>query len=294
MNHQGKIVDSKEGFNVIQCENCNFKHLDPIPSAFELDEFYKKKYYQVTKPEYLEEDRNEIEHRNIFFDQRLDFFLKNTKGKSLLDIGCGDGIFMQRAIEKGFDAHGIEPSEKAVMIAELNNQKIFKGTLKSFIVNNKIKFDIVHLRNVLEHLNDPIEVIKTCYDLLNPNGIIYLEVPNDYNFFQEFGTRINNEIKSWICVPDHINYFNFNSLETLLKKNKFKIIRRDTTFPMYIFLLLGLNFIRNKKLGKYLHKLRVNFELICKKIYLNRLRHFGYIFLANLGLGRTVILYGKK
>lgn len=74
MNHSGKILDKEEEYNVIDCHTCNFKHLNPIPSDEVLELFYNKEYFQTAKPEYLTEDRKEIQHRNIFFDQRIDFF----------------------------------------------------------------------------------------------------------------------------------------------------------------------------------------------------------------------------
>lgn len=294
MNHSGRILDKEKKYNVIGCEICNFRHLDPIPSEEELALFYKKEYFQLSKPEYLFEDRKEIQHRNIFFDQRINFFIKNSSGRSLLDVGCGDGIFLERARERGFEVYGIEPSEQASSIGRSNNLDIFSGTLNSFVKQNDKLFDIVHLKNVLEHVNKPIHVLEECRKLLKPKGILYIEVPNDYNAFQLFGTWINKERKSWICIPDHINYFNFRSMEKLLVQKKFKILRRDTTFPMYLFLCLGLNFIKNKKLGKKLHLFRVKIELFCLNNYLNGLRHLLYRILAKLGLGRTVIIYAKK
>ena len=294
MDHFGNITDKEKNYSIIDCEVCNFKHLHPIPSDKVLESFYDKEYYQSAKPDYLNEDRKEIQHRNIFFEQRIDYFLKYTFGRSLLDIGCGDGIFLERARERGFEVYGVEPSKEASSIGLSNDLEIFHGTLNTFICQNDKLFDVVHLKNVLEHVNNPIHVLEQCRELLREDGILYIEVPNDYNIFQLFGVWINKERKSWICIPDHINYFNFRSLSKLLTKKNFKILKKDTTFPMYLFLCLGLNFIRNKEVGKKLHKFRVKIELFCFKNYLNRLRQFFYKILAHLGLGRTVIIYAKK
>ena len=294
MDHFGNIIDREKSYNVINCDVCNFKHLDPIPSDKVLEAFYDKEYYQSAKPDYLNEDRKEIQHRNIFFEQRIDTFLKYTFGRSLLDVGCGDGIFLERARDRGFEVYGVEPSKKASSIGLSNQLEIFHGTLNNFISQNDKLFDVVHLKNVLEHVNNPIQVLEQCGELLKEDGILYIEVPNDYNLFQLFGVWINKERKSWICIPDHINYFNFHSLSKLLSKNKYKILKKDTTFPMYLFLCFGLNFIRNKELGKKLHKFRVKIELFFFKNNLNRLRQFFYKILAHLGLGRTVIIYAKK
>jgi len=292
--HTGSILDKVDKYNVIECSHCGFKHLDPIPSEDELQEFYNKQYFQTAKPEYLEEDRREIIHRNIFFDQRIDFFSKFAPGTTLLDVGCGDGLFLERAREKGFNVFGIEPSEQASSIGRDSGLEIFHGTLNTFMQNNSRLFDIVHLKNVLEHVDKPIQVLEECASLLNSGGILYVEVPNDYDLFQRLGVWIHNERKSWLCIPDHINYFNFRSAEKLLQKLKFSVLRRDTTFPMYMFLCLGFNFIRYKALGKRLHNLRVKIEMFCFKRGLNTFRRIVYRGLAQLGLGRTVILYAKK
>ena len=66
MDHFGNITDKEKNYSIIDCNVCNFKHLDPIPSDKVLESFYDKEYYQSAKPDYLNEDRKEIQHRNIF------------------------------------------------------------------------------------------------------------------------------------------------------------------------------------------------------------------------------------
>jgi len=248
--HFGPLLDRVDNYSVIDCRVCGFRHLDPIPERKELQEFYDKKYFQSSKPDYLQEDQQEVEHRNIFFDQRLDFFHHHAPGHNLLDIGCGDGLFLQRAQKKGWKVLGVEPSEYASALAKERGINVIYGTLEEFSENNVDKFDVVHLKNVLEHVEDPIKVINDCRELLNANGILYLEVPNDYDISQRIGVWMLNEHKSWLCIPDHINYFTFSSLKKLVGRNKFLVLRSDTTFPMYLFLCLGFNFIQNKQLGK--------------------------------------------
>jgi hypothetical protein len=74
----------------------------------------------------------------------------------------------------------------------------------------------------------------------------------------------------------------------------FTVEIKDTTFPMYIFPLIGLNFINEPNLGKKCHNIRMSLEMKRMKIGLNKLLVFIYKFLAKLGLGRTVIVYAKK
>ncbi len=121
-----------------------------------------------------------------------------------------------------------------------------------------------------------------------------MEVPNDYNLIQKLGVFISRERKSWITVPDHINYFDFSSAIELVEHCGFDVLKTDTTFPMYLFLCLGQNFIKDKAAGKRVHTLRVGLELFMKQSGLDRIRRMAYERLSRLHLGRTVIIYGRK
>ena len=94
----------------------------------------------------------------------------------------------------------------------------------------------------------------------------------------------------WIAIPDHINYFNFQSLEKLLKFYGFEILSKTTDFPMELFLLMGENYVDNPEAGKLCHQKRVNFELSIPK----ELRRNMYEKLLELGLGRECIIYARK
>lgn len=292
--HAGRVLDQMERHAVIECVPCGFKHLHPIPTSAELDAFYDREYFQHARPDVLDEDQREVEHRNIFFDQRLDFFDAHAPGRRLFDVGCGDGLFMARAAARGWTVEGVEPSGHAASIGRDRGLSIMHGTLESFAAGSPGTFDVVHLRNVLEHVRDPLETTAICRSLLAPGGILYLEVPNDYEPSQRFGAWLLGERRSWIAIPDHVNYFSFASLERLTRRFGFVPLRRDTTFPMYLFLCVGLNFIRDKALGKRLHQARMRFELFWSARGLNSVRHAAYRLLARCGLGRTAILYARK
>ena len=56
MTHSGKTVASANGFDIIDCESCGFKHIFPIPSHEELAHIYKHEYYTKDKPDYINRD----------------------------------------------------------------------------------------------------------------------------------------------------------------------------------------------------------------------------------------------
>ena len=88
------------------------------------------------------------------------------KTKYILDIGSGSGFFLKRAKERGWIAHGIEPN----VIASNYSRKIGVPVVNDFFQNvdikNMQKYDVINLVAVLEHVDNPIELLKRCYLLL--------------------------------------------------------------------------------------------------------------------------------
>lgn len=294
LEHYGPVLDKKDGYSVIDCVKCGFKHLDPIPSNEILDEFYKEQYFTTVKPGYIEAETSEAEHMRIAFTERLSAYGRMSSGRDLLDIGCGAGAFLSEAMACGWQVMGVEPSATAVETAKQKNIPVFYGTLDDFCSSAGQKYDVVQLKNVLEHVPDPVNTIEQCRALLKNSGILYIEVPNDYEPIQKIGVWRVKERNSWVSVPDHINYFNFKSLRELLIRKGFKVLAKDTTFPMYIFLWFGRNFIADPAAGKRAHRLRMQMELWLDRHGLKIVKQLLYKALARVGTGRTVIIYSQK
>ena len=292
--HKGKILDKVSHYSIIECSNCNYKHLLPYPNKEELGKFYSKKYYQSYKPNYFTEDLKDEEYLNIAFDERLQIISKLTNGKNILDVGCGAGNFMAFSKKRGWNPVGIEPSNMAAKRAQNSGLNVYEGELEGFVEINEKKFDVIHLKNVLEHVISPEKTLINCMQLLKEDGIVYTEVPNDYQMIQKFAVKLLKERKSWISVPDHINYFTFKSFRNLLAKVGLEPIKRTTSFPIYMLLLIGYNFISNKKEGFKAHQIRVNFELFWDKVRLRLIKNMIYSILSFLHMGRTIIFYSKK
>ena len=292
--HTGKVIDSIDNYEIIECADCGFKHLKPLPDSETLKLFYQKQYYEEHKKQYISQDDKDIKYWEIVFSDRIRNFQYFSKGKTLLDIGCGAGIFMDYARDQGYKCTGIEPSKMASKIAQEKNLKVLNCDMDYFFENNTDLYDIIHLKNILEHIQNPTDIIKKCRNTLNQHGIIYIEVPNDYNLFQRIGVKIFNNPKTWLAIPDHINYFNFQKLKLLLESNGFKVVKRDTSFPIYFLALIGLNFTKKKEKGKIAHLIRIYFEIYLRKYKLDFLRRLIYQILSNMDLGRTVIFYAEK
>jgi SAM-dependent methyltransferase len=292
--HTGEIIYNKSNFEILNCNDCGFIHAIPLPTAEILENIYINEYYSVNKPNYIDGDLDYAEWWKNLYELRYTFFDSLNTKKNILDIGSGPGLFLEVGNARNWDTTGIEPN----IIASNNSIKRGLNVINSIFdkeLSNKLgKFGVINLSLVLEHILDPINFLKNVYNNLDDNGLLCLIVPNDFNPLQEIFTNLNNEEAWWVSPPHHINYFNFNSTQQLLKKIGFEIIQRQSTFPLESFLLMGLNYVKDPEIGKKIHKMRVKFELSLIKSGNSKLLQDLYTSYANLNIGREVYIVAKK
>lgn len=289
--HKGNVVLEKKGYKVIDCESCGFKHLDPVPSKEATDDFYKHEYYQKEKPPLLNIDKEKKEQSwmRLAYEDARSIFEDNMQNseKRILDVGCGNGLFVQYMKDNGWEAMGIEPSIEAGK--RTTNNIILNKSLEEFIDDKWLGyFDVLNLKEVLEHVADPKAVLRDCKKLLKKSGLVCIEVPNDFNRLQ---LQIQGEGTApwWVAIPDHVNYFDFESMGRLLRNEGFEIIKKTTNFPMELFVLMGDRYIDDPGIGAKCHQKRMNMEM---KMPIDLRRNF-YEALADSDIGRSCIIYAR-
>lgn len=183
------------------------------------------------------------------------------------------------------------------MMASANKTLIMQNTLKLviffFLIEQKINsnevYDVILLQNVLEHVLDPFALLQTISKLLTPNGLIIITVPNDFSLTQK--TLLSNgsiDKEFWICPPDHLSYFNFDSLQSILLEAGFLIRDLISDFPVDWYLFhSGSNYIRDSSKGKEAHLSRVAIENMLQTNDISDIICL-YRSLAKLGAGRDL------
>ena len=210
-----ELIFIKHGFKHHKCINCGFFYVDPI-----LNE-------EITHSTFLEEDSYTkvlLNKKNIYLDkikfqyglQRLGINLKN---KTLLDIGCGYGFFLDVAKKLGCQVFGSELNESCLSL--LKKKKI--NIIKNF-EENYGKFDIISMWLVLEHIADPSVLLKQIHSLLKKNGRLIVNVPNS----KSLTARILKQNCTMFSGEQHINFFSLKNLKIFLLKNNFKTLFTET------------------------------------------------------------------
>lgn len=294
--HKGKILDKANNFDVIECEGCGFIHINPVPTTEELIKTYNEKYYSVEKPLYLEHAQEDLAWWELVNNEKYDLFEQRlpSGNRRILDIGSGPGFFLLHGKNRGWQTLGIEPSRQAAEHSRTLGLDIIEDFLNERTAGEIGTFDVVHMSDVLEHIPDPPGMLKLAYDLLNPEGLICVVVPNDYNPFQHALKTSCNYKPWWVAPPHHINYFNFESLARLIHRAGFSDLVKEATFPIDMFLLMGDNYVGNNNIGRQCHARRKMFEQNLAKAGMSHVKKALYQRLADIGLGREIVITGTK
>lgn len=165
-----------------------------------------------------------------YYKELLNYLINKEQKVRLLDVGCGFGYFLKYCEEQanGWELYGIDISEYAIDFAKkiLESVKLMVADANEKIPFNDNYFDIVTMFDVIEHVRSPYDVLKECYRILKPNGLICITTPN-LNALEKFWKG-----RSWhgYIDPTHIYLFTPDGLEFLVRRVGFKIETVKTPF----------------------------------------------------------------
>ncbi|MDQ3721275.1 MAG: class I SAM-dependent methyltransferase [Actinomycetota bacterium] len=275
-----------------------------MPSDSEFERFYESDYYDLLRqggraPELrrLMAGGEEAARERDWLREQMyaDISAELTdagSAKNVLDVGCGQGELLQWLTEQGFEPHGIEPSDEAAALARDRGLDARTATLEDLLAesNPPPTFDAILLLNVLEHVPDAPAMLRGIGRLLEPGGLLYIRVPNDFNPLQLAAQDKLGADPWWIAVPDHVNYFSVDSLVSVCARLGFEAVDVQTDFPMELFLLMGRDYVGDPDVGSACHAERVEAERsMPSEVRRNMFRAF-----AAAGIGRNSRVLVRK
>lgn len=294
--HNGPRIAQAKSHDIIECFECGFKHALPLPDPDVLEREYRENYYSEEKPNFIAHAGEDQAWFELAQNDRLEIFEKYLPAdqRRLLDIGCGPGFFLATAKRRGWDVSGIEPSRQAAAHAQGLGINVTEGLFNTDSAAALGRFDAVNLTNVLEHIPDPIVILRNAIGLLDKGGVLCVGVPNDFSPLQIAARGAMNTGDWWVAPPHHLNYFDFDSLSGLLTRLGLKTVERTTSFPMEAFLMMGENYPSDPALGRACHNKRKRFDFAFEAAGLKETRRDFYRALARLGIGREAVVIAVK
>lgn len=214
---------TKHGFDFVSCAGCGLLFVDPRPTRRVLATFYAQSESERLKLEILERTRAARQSR--LFAPRAEWIatVLRPEGGRLLDVGCGNGIFLDLFLGRsGWELLGVDPSPDAVARCGERGIRAVQSEIEGF--DDAEGFDVITVWEVLEHVFDPLGVLRRCQGLLRPGGSLVLTTPN----VSGFDYLIQGPDSTNVLAPVHLNYFNPDSLRTMLGRAGFTGIEITT------------------------------------------------------------------
>jgi len=222
VSHKIFLTDAEEmsiTTGVSGCDNCGLTFLNPRLSQSKLFEYYSK---QSRIP------RSSIDPNSPFanlIEMQLDFIEKAKSIQDMshiLEVGCAEGYFLEIARQRGGSnlvLYGVELSEKYIEQAKrvVIGINLFQEPLE-LVEFGDVKYDLIVLRHVFEHLTDPEKCLKKIRKILKPDGLLYIEVPDSQNIEPSISRFYHHE---------HMLYFTPEVLTSYLGANAFKSLKTE-------------------------------------------------------------------
>ena len=224
-----EIKEDKDYFKnakIYKCNDCNFCLVNPMPANETLDHFYKYVYRSDGRPPYLVSENYEDQIKHYLEDKNLSYLLYLTtlidvrKIKNYYDFGSGDGD-LGYALKKKFPQLDLSCTEGDDQCEKILKDRGYKNYKNLDEINKK--FDLIVTTHSLEHLPDINSIFSKFKEMLNPNGLIFFEVPNCSDEY-------------WNGRPydgPHLLFYTKKSIEILAETHGFKFL--NFSYSAYSF-----------------------------------------------------------
>lgn len=272
-------------FHLYQCRRCHLIFLNPQPEPEELKRHYPEDYSYFrpqNKGGIIKEFIQRIIKKLMAPLERVTIAQEGTR---VLDVGCGNGTYLEKITAHGVEAVGIEPSEAGYEEARRKGLNVMNvGLYEAQFPDNY--FDYITLHQVLEHLSDPRQALEKLKRILKKNGQIVISVPN----YNSCAFRLFRQYWPGLDAPRHLYTFSDYNLREYAEKVQLKVIKiryisRPSQFTGAIQYLIN----RFKKRETKLMESRIRNNLILDLLL------FPLVYFLNLiKQGDMIEVYFKK
>jgi 2-polyprenyl-3-methyl-5-hydroxy-6-metoxy-1,4-benzoquinol methylase len=160
-------------FPVVECADCAVAWRWPIEKVADLGAYYEQVSADALKDDaYFDDDATSFRTA-----AQADFVAACASRGRVLDIGAGDGSFVARMLDRNWDAYGVEPTQRLVDRARARvSDAITAGTIDDLPPG--AVFDAATMWDVIEHVEDPMAVLRKAAERLKPGGWLFIETGN--------------------------------------------------------------------------------------------------------------------
>ena len=241
---------------------CGIAWLDPQPTVADIPKLYSRYYTHqdgVAEPTGLELIRREtlkcilarlgyaVEPSRQLLPRLLSrlrfvargkalevFALRASEVGTLLDVGCGNGDFLKQMRSLGWSVSGVDPDSLAVSYGVSQGLQVFNGTIADVPLD--ARYDVITLSHVIEHVADPVDLLRKCKQRLRPDtGRIIITTPNIISL----GHRWFGRHWRGLEVPRHLIMFSPSALSQCVSEAGLSLHSLSTETRMARFIYMA-------------------------------------------------------
>ena len=235
---------SRETFKIVECKRCHLKYTNPRPAEKLLGSYYESETYishSDTNAGFISKAYKAV--RTISLRRKC--ALINSLGsthKTILDIGCGTGAFLNTMSEDNWKTTGIEPNDSARAKAVAKyGLTVYE---EKFLDEAPIQYDVITLWHVLEHVYHLRKRLNEILQRMHSGSTLVVAVPNcdssDAKYYQQYWAAYD--------VPRHLYHFNPSTMESLMDDNGLRVVQKVTMpFDAYYVAMLSEKYKNSKQ-----------------------------------------------
>ncbi len=246
-----RVLDEPVELTIIRCADCALCYLNPRPRLARLAEYYPRDYHaHGSQRGDVIGDGTSVRLRKLLLrhlyarpqhkphgvarafasammalrgDQEVGAGVPVQGGGKLLDFGCGHGKLLRRMRAAGWDVVGLDLSRSTVDACRAAGFHAHHGTLPHPAIAPET-FDAVVMEHALEHVPDPLAVLRGARDALRPGGRLLVHVPN----FSAWEVQRFGEYAVQVDLPRHLLHFEPATLARALELAGFAGVTVET------------------------------------------------------------------
>jgi SAM-dependent methyltransferase len=226
-------------FTMARCVKCGVYRQNPRLAWDSLAAYYPEDY--ASHPRLVQDEPTPVRRLDKRYGpwKRLRAVERYQPGGSLLEVGCGTGLFLEEALRSGrWQVTGVEPSRRAAEYAQNRlGVTVHAGRFNEVLLSQE-SFDAVVLWNVVEHLDQPVADLRYAQRLLKPGGWLVFSVPN----LESLERRVFGDYWVGWDLPRHLYLFSQDRLEEILNSLGLRVAGKRCISTSYSVLGHSLDF----------------------------------------------------
>jgi 2-polyprenyl-3-methyl-5-hydroxy-6-metoxy-1,4-benzoquinol methylase len=199
---------AKGGWTFVRCTGCGLVAIDPLPTRDELARHHDASYADGRYADFAAAEAI----RTAIAEHRLAAVRGLAPAGPWLDVGASTGSFVTVAAAAGLDVEGLELSTVAVERARARGLRVRQGAIEDFVPERR--YAVVTALDVVEHVPDPVDVVRRLGGWLAPGGVLALTLPS----IASLAARVLGRHWYYYTAPDHLHYFTPETIRRLVAR----------------------------------------------------------------------------